>query len=177
MAFGDVVVPNLKGMAKAIFSGGRFVAVSDGVAVFSLDNAPTRDRAEKYRADVEARLGTHFGTPVPMRLIIESEAGAVAGGTSGSTGSRPTATSSGQAAASTPAGSAGAAGDRAAGDRAAGDDAAGRSPARDAADADDAELIVDVDELEDADVASTGVDRLTAAFPGAELIEKDEGAR
>ncbi len=33
-----------------------------------------------------------------------------------------------------------------------------------------------VSELEDADVQTSSVDRLTAAFPGAELIEPEETA-
>ena len=34
-------------------------------------------------------------------------------------------------------------------------------------------MFIDLHELEDAnDVATTGIDRLTAAFPGAELIEE-----
>lgn len=49
-----------------------------------------------------------------------------------------------------------------------GDDAAPGAP-------DEDDLVVDVHELEDAtDVAATGVDRLIAAFPGAEIITEDE---
>jgi hypothetical protein len=74
------VLGTLKGMSKAIYQGGRVVAVADGSVVFALGNGPTRDRAEKMRPEVEAALATHFGRPVPLRLIEESQAGAFDGG-------------------------------------------------------------------------------------------------
>ena len=44
-----------------------------------------------------------------------------------------------------------------------------------AADEADEALTIDIHELEDAtDVAETGIDRLTRAFPGAVVIEEDE---
>jgi DNA polymerase-3 subunit gamma/tau len=79
-AMSSSVLGSLKGMAKAIYQGGRVVAVADGSVVFALGNAPTRDRAEKMRAEVEAALATHFGRPVPLRLIEESQAAAFGGG-------------------------------------------------------------------------------------------------
>ena len=182
MAFGDVVVPRLKGIAKAIYTGGRFVAVTDGAAVFALENAPTRDRAEKHRLAVEGLLADHFGRPVPIRLIIESEAGAVAKGSGG-------ALVAGSAGASgrSPAGTSGDRG-REAASRSGGpfdpavtaetsDGGAAAAAGADADDADDAgeeaSLMTEVDELEDADVSTSGVDKLAAAFPGAELIEAE----
>jgi hypothetical protein len=68
-------------MSKAIFQGGRVVAVADGSVVFALGNGPTRDRAEKVRPEVETALASHFGRPVPLRLIEESQASAYGGGT------------------------------------------------------------------------------------------------
>lgn len=118
MAFGDSVVPKLKGIAKAIYSQGRFVSVAGDHAVFAVENAPTRDRAERYRAEVESLLSQEFAVAVPLRLVIEGD----------------------------------------------------ESPASD----DEAEIMAQVSELEDADVQISTVDRLTAAFPGAELIESEE---
>lgn len=149
MAFGDSVVPRLKGVAKAIYSGGRFLAVADGTAVFALDNAPTVERAEKYRSTVEDLLAEKVGAPVPIRLVTEADADAYAGGTT--TVSSPAEDAR----------------------RARGSEVA-ESPA-DGADEED-ELVARVDELEDADVATRGVDKLTEAFPGAELIETEENS-
>jgi DNA polymerase-3 subunit gamma/tau len=78
-AMSSSVLGTLKGMSKAIFQGGRVVAVADGSVVFALGNGPTRDRAEKMRPEVETALATHFGRPVPLRLIEESQAAAFGG--------------------------------------------------------------------------------------------------
>lgn len=153
MAFGDSVVPQLKGVAKAIYSGGRFLAVADGTAVFALDNAPTVERAEKYRSAVEELLGEKLGAPVPIRLVTEADADAYSGGT---------------APASSPAEDARHA--RSSEVVESPDEAAETTEAAE----DEAELVGQVDELEDADVATRGVDKLTQAFPGAELIETED---
>ena len=73
-AMPEGVLPQLRGVAKAIYTAGHFVALADGKAVFALANGPTRDRAEKIRGDVEAALATHFGRPVPLRLVEEGQA-------------------------------------------------------------------------------------------------------
>lgn len=65
----DGVLPQLKGVAKAIYTAGHFVEVKDGAAVFALSQGSPLDRAELKRRDVEAALQTHFGRPVPLRLI------------------------------------------------------------------------------------------------------------
>ncbi len=220
MAFGDEIVGKLKGIAKALYAAGRFVAVEDGAAVLALDNAPTRDRADQYRGEVEALLAAHFGTPVPLRLVTEQEAGRLSGG-AGAGGA-----GGGGAGAPTPAPATGA--QRRGGARSA--DAAGPAPRQEpapeaararsqrrpppppprdrgpAAPADaaprggastepaprtgpdprpepapapvavaepDDEEVIDLSELEDASaVATSGLDKLTAAFPGSELIEE-----
>ena len=61
----------------------------------------------------------------------------------------------------------------------AGRDAPSAPPASVVGDDDEeGDLMIDLNELEDADdVAVSGLDRLTAAFPGAELIQTDEGAQ
>ena len=50
----------------------------------------------------------------------------------------------------------------------------GAAPVDEPDDEDDEDLRVDINELENADVAATGIDRLTQAFPGAVLISEDE---
>jgi DNA polymerase-3 subunit gamma/tau len=72
LAWGDKVLPSLRA-PKAMYSSGRFVSVEPDVAVFALPNRHHRDRCEQHRPDVEAALAAHFGRPVPLRLVIESE--------------------------------------------------------------------------------------------------------
>lgn len=150
MAFGDSVVPKLKGIAKAIYTNGRFVSVAGDHAEFAVENAPTLDRAERYRAEVEALLAAELSVPVPLRLVVD-------------TGEHET-TRSGTPSAAAP----GAQDVRA--------PAQAGSPAAvdDASVSEEAEIMAQVSELEDADVETSTVDRLTAAFPGAELIESEE---
>lgn len=146
LAFGDVIVPSLKGLAKAIYSHGRFVKVDDTGALFALENAATCQRAERYRADVEAALSAHFGRPVPLRLVDEGSLEGV--GTSGPAEAAAGRTGRPVSAATT-------------------------SGAAD----DDEAATIDLDELEDAvDVAASGIEKLTEAFPGAVLVEDGEGS-
>ena len=58
------------------FQLGRFVAVEDGVAVFTLPNAVHRDRCEEVRREAEEALSAHFGRPVPLRLVVEGRGAA-----------------------------------------------------------------------------------------------------
>jgi hypothetical protein len=148
-AMGEGVLARLKGVAKAIYTAGRFVEVRDGVAVFALANAPTRDRAERVRADVEAALAQQFGRPVPLSLVDESGAGAPGGGRA-----RPASRSAAPPAPAAP---------RPAPEPA--PPAGGPEP----------EHEVDVTQLRDAnDVAATGVERLSRAFPGAVVVDEEE---
>lgn len=152
MAFGDSVVPKLKGIAKAIYSQGRFVSVEDDHAVFAVENSPTRDRAERYRSEIESLLGSQLGVRVPLRLVVEDEI---------------------EASAST--GPSGAPGHAGAGGSAGTDGPSGANAQGDGSSEEEAEIFAQVADLEDADVGTSTVDRLTAAFPGAELIEPEEG--
>ena len=71
MAWADVIVPKLKGMAKALFLPGRFVGDVDGRMAFALENEAHRKRAEPYRAGVESVLAAHFRRPVPLTLVLD----------------------------------------------------------------------------------------------------------
>ncbi|MDQ3680136.1 MAG: DNA polymerase III subunit gamma/tau [Actinomycetota bacterium] len=71
MAWGDSVLASLSPRAKSRFAAGRFLAVEGGQALFWLPNEFHRDRCEDVRAEVEAALSAHFGTPVPLRLVVE----------------------------------------------------------------------------------------------------------
>jgi hypothetical protein len=146
-AMADGVLSRLKGVAKAIYTAGRFVDVRDGVAVFALANAATRDRAERVRGDVEAALAQQFGRPVPLSLVDEQGAG---GGTPSTNR-------------------------RGAAPRSANGPAPAAAAEPDPPAAPEPDEAVDVTELRDAtDVAATGVERLTRAFPGAEVVESEE---
>ena len=70
-AWGDVVLPNLRPRAKALFGAGRFIDVADGTAVFALPNDAHRRNCESTKADVEGALEAHFRTKVPLRLVAE----------------------------------------------------------------------------------------------------------
>ncbi|MGH9179216.1 MAG: hypothetical protein ACRD0N_11780, partial [Acidimicrobiales bacterium] len=70
-AWGDVVLGTLSGRAKARFGAGRFLAVEDGAAVFGLPNEHYLGRCQEVRSEVEAALAEHFGTRVPLRLVVE----------------------------------------------------------------------------------------------------------
>ncbi len=144
-ALGASVLSRLKGMSKAIFSGGHFVASEPDHAVFALANEPTRERAENSRSEVEAALAEHFGRAVPLRLVAVSGTGRPAG--AGASPAAPEART-GQAPADAP-------------------PAPSELP-------DEDETIVDVSDLEDATVnATTGLDKVIEAFPGAKMIEEN----
>jgi len=72
-AWGDHVLRGLPGKAKALFSAGRFVDATGGVATFALPNAVHRDRCEDVRPVVEAALAAQLGRPVPLRLVVDGQ--------------------------------------------------------------------------------------------------------
>ena len=121
LAWADNVLPQLKGMAKALYAAGRFVSSEDDAAVLALPTAPHKQKCEERRKEVEAALAAHFGRPIPLRLVVDS----------------------GEAAPAT----------------------AARSVP---------DEVIDVSELIDAPAAPTSsIDRLTQAFPGAELLNDE----
>ena len=73
LAWGDRVLGQLPGRARALYKSGRFLAVEDGVAVYALPNAVHRDRCERIRTDVEQALAVEFGRAVPLRLVVEPD--------------------------------------------------------------------------------------------------------
>jgi len=157
-AMTESVLGAVKGMAKAIYSGGRFLEVSNGRAVFVLNNAATCERAERSRTDVEAALAAHFGRPVPLKLIDEDAASKAGGPAAPGAAARTDAGSStGTAANGPPAASAG-----------------GEATTPTVADEFEDEHLIDLSQLEDAtDVSTSGVDKVIQAFPGAALIDEE----
>jgi DNA polymerase-3 subunit gamma/tau len=128
------LLSSLSQRARPRFSAGRWLAVDGNEATLGLPNAPHAARCEELRTDVEASLTAAFGTPITIRLTVDS--GAIDPG-----------------------------------DRRA--MASGR-----AARAEEPEEILDreaIDALDDAtNIASTGVDRIAAIFPGAELVDEPD---
>jgi DNA polymerase-3 subunit gamma/tau len=182
-AMADGVLARLKGVAKAIYTAGRFVEVRDDAAVFALANAATRDRAERVRADVEAALAQQFGRPVPLVLVDETDPAGTGAGAPAARRARPAApppppTPAAPASAPAAPGSATASStQRTRPSRPAPrPERAAPPPPVDAApvvrDLDEA---VDVTELVDAtDIAATGADRIAQAFPGAVVLEEEQ---
>ncbi len=75
LAWADVVLDRLSTRARARFRVGRFVESQSGHlgASFALPNAIHRDRCAEVRTEVEEALARHFGTPVELQLLVESE--------------------------------------------------------------------------------------------------------
>ncbi len=138
LAWADMVMPSLGGLAKAMYGVGRFLEVDGSTAVFALPNEAHRRKCEQKRVEVEGALSAHLGMPATLRLVVDD----------GRPGERP----AGSADLSDPGGI--------------------RS---DGADGEESLDNVDVRELEDApEDRRDSVARLTAAFPGAELVQNDE---
>jgi len=67
------ILPSLKKpMARALYSAGHFIGERDGALVFGLPNDKHRQRCEEFRADVEAAIAEHVGTPVKLSLIVDA---------------------------------------------------------------------------------------------------------
>ena len=117
-AWADAVLPKLRPIIKAKFAAGRFLSVADGRAVYALPGAGLLEKAAAVKGDVEAALAAHFGTRVPLELVVDP----------GSTPVGPV---------------------------------------------EQADEPVDLDALTDApDDNRTGIDHLSAAFPGSEIVDR-----
>jgi DNA polymerase-3 subunit gamma/tau len=71
-AWGDTVLGALPPRARSRLAGGRFLAVDDGAAVYALPNQIHAQRCEEVRPEAEAALAAHFGSPVPLRLVVDT---------------------------------------------------------------------------------------------------------
>jgi hypothetical protein len=147
MAWADEVLPKLKGMTKALFAAGRFV---DGSGpTFALPSTHPFARCESLKSEVEAVLAARFGQPVPLTLVADDEA--TASSSSGGSAGGPGPTSSG-----------GGGGSR-----------GGAAPPAPPPPLEDE--VIDPNELVDAPPGQfpSSIERLAAAFPGAQLIEEE----
>jgi len=71
LAWGDDLLERMSRKGRARFAAGRFTAVEDGTAIMALPNEPHRRRCEDIRGELEAVLGARFGTPIPVRLVVD----------------------------------------------------------------------------------------------------------
>jgi len=72
-AWADHVLPKLRPRARAVYAGGRFVAVEEGDAVFALPNAAHVEHADPLIKEVAAALSSHFSAAIGLRLITETD--------------------------------------------------------------------------------------------------------
>ena len=144
LAWGDVLLAKLPRAAKTLYTAGRFVDVEGDNAVFALPNAPHMTRCEEHRSAVERVLTEHFGCPIRLTLTVDDAA--------------PTPRSSPKPAPSAPPVEA----------------PVEAVVAPDETVDDVVDTAIDIGELEDAPPDNrSGVDRLTQAFPGAELLSEE----
>jgi DNA polymerase III subunit gamma/tau len=72
LAWGDGLLRDLSGKAKAYLGSGRFVEVHPDGAVFAVPNQQWLARSLDVRGEAEAALAARFGRPVPLKLVVES---------------------------------------------------------------------------------------------------------
>ena len=156
-AWADRVMPALKNLTRALYSVGRFTAVDGRHAIFAVPNDVQKQKCEDKQAEVEAVLAARLGRPVPLRVVVD--------GTPAPARRAPAPT---PAPTPPPAGAEQRPSPRPAPAAVTGADASTRG----AGAADDLPDVVDDDELLEAVPAEldSGLDRLTAAFPGSELL-------
>ncbi len=75
-----------KGMIRARFAPAQFVASAPGSLTIALPNAPHREKCEGLRAEVEAAVAEHVGSPVAVEMIVDGGGGNDGGGGSGGGG-------------------------------------------------------------------------------------------
>ncbi len=77
------MLPNLRGLTKAMYAVGRFTGIDDATAVLALPNEVHRQKCEQKRPEVEEALSNALGSKIGLRLIVDDEAGAPAPGSPG----------------------------------------------------------------------------------------------
>jgi len=73
----------LKAVVRGRFSDGGFTAVDGDAATFAVRSEIMRGKCEEKRGEVESALGAHFGRPLSLALVVDSNAAgprAAAGG-------------------------------------------------------------------------------------------------
>ncbi len=73
-AWGDNVLRNLSGKAKAYLGSGRFVGIDGYTVVFAVPNEQWPARSMDVREEAEQALSAYFNQPIRIRLIVENTA-------------------------------------------------------------------------------------------------------
>jgi hypothetical protein len=73
-AWADAILPSLPSRARARFKVGRWMPKVGDKAVFALPNDIHRSYCEEVRSEVETAIAEHFGTRVPLELVVDPEA-------------------------------------------------------------------------------------------------------
>ncbi len=184
--FTEQVVPSLTGKARAILSRVGVASVQGSTIYLSVENSATMARVEDLVPSLSETLGGLLGGPVELTLAIGTS-GPAAAGPAPARPDRAEAPAPASAPVPDPAAAPEADSAPAPDPAPAPAPAPSPAPASDAvpdpdtpsadapptgADDDESDEYVDVSELEDAsDVATSGVARLTQAFPGAVVVE------
>ncbi|GIU84495.1 MAG: hypothetical protein KatS3mg008_1270 [Acidimicrobiales bacterium] len=149
LVWADEILPSLTPPARARFKVGRFLPSDNGTAVFAVPDEGFLRRCRELAPEVEEQLSRRFGTKVRLRVVVDDGSapprefqwtGALDGG-SGGRASRERGEASG--------------------DEAPGDVSDAADPRVEA---------IAVDELEDADPATT-LERIQRFFPGARIVD------
>jgi DNA polymerase-3 subunit gamma/tau len=74
-AYESKVKPALRGLARAMFMGGRAMGMRDGALVIGFHGEPHRNRASEYLAEVEKALAAAVGRPVKVSLEVDGNPG------------------------------------------------------------------------------------------------------
>jgi DNA polymerase-3 subunit gamma/tau len=138
------VLTQLKPLVRALYAAGTVMGERDGALAISLPNEPHRDRAEQHRSEVEAAVAKVAGRSIRLSLVIEANVRSGRDSTGGQ--ARPAVPSGGASAVEVA------------------DEAAEHL-----GDIHDVRSLPDVPK----GAVDTPIDRLTQAFPGAELIDDD----
>lgn len=80
MAWGDRVLPSLRPAVKVYVATGRFLPSEPDAVVYAVPDRGLLSRAEANRAEVEAALAGHFGRPVRLKLVLDSDEAPAGGG-------------------------------------------------------------------------------------------------
>jgi len=82
----ETVRPQLRGMARAVFSPATLVASSAGSVTLGLPNDTHRTKCEQHRSIVEQALAAHTGAAVAVELVVEGGGSDPSGASSGGSG-------------------------------------------------------------------------------------------
>ena len=71
-AWGDRVLGSLSARAKVYLGTGRFVRVDPDGVIFAVPTKQVLAQARDLVPEAEAALAARFGSPVPLKLVVEA---------------------------------------------------------------------------------------------------------